>query len=324
LNTQQEIKNNKTKWNNMKLTKNIGTLLAVSLLLSLKLTSQAEDQAQSQANVQQQNKQLEKQARPEVEKQRKEAEQQTEKTLDRDATAAIEETQKAVKAIGDNKTDEALAAIEQATGKINILLARNPATGLIPVSFEVEVIDLAPLDTKTIKAHVTAAELAVSDKDYPAARALLDGLTSEIRSRTYNLPLATYPVALKDAARLLDQKNTKEAKIVLLAALNTLAVIDTVRPLPIALAQEAINEAQSLRDNDKNLAQKLLATARNELDRAKELGYAGKAPEYASLDKTISDLDKQLKGNSDTASAFTKLKNMVSNFFSKQSQNKRG
>jgi len=56
---------------------------------------------------------------------------------------------------------------------------------------------------------------------------------SNIRVRTYNLALATYPTALKEAARLLDQKNTKEASDVLLTALNTLMVVDNVTPLPL-------------------------------------------------------------------------------------------
>jgi hypothetical protein len=90
------------------------------------------------------------QARPEIEKQRQEAQQEAEKTPDKEAISAIEETNKAVKAIAANKTDEALAALERATGKINILLARNPTTALIPVSLQVEVIDAAPRDGKAI------------------------------------------------------------------------------------------------------------------------------------------------------------------------------
>ena len=114
------------------------------------------------------------------------------RTLDQEAKAAIDETQKAIDAIAANKNEQALAAIEQATGKINILLARNPATALIPVSLEVEVIDAAPHDSKAIAEIAKNASKAVDDKNYPAARVLLYALTSEIRVRTYNLPLATY------------------------------------------------------------------------------------------------------------------------------------
>ena len=152
---------------------------------------------------------------------------------------------------------------------------------------------------------------------------LLDGLTSEIRVRTTNLPLVTYPIALQTAARLLDEKKTDEASGVLLTALNTLVVIDHVTPLPLLLTGVAIDAAQSLREKDKDAAQTHLATARHELERAKELGYAGKDPEYKALNRSIADLEKQLKGNGDTQSAFERLKERVSTFFKRQSETKR-
>lgn len=284
--------------------------------------SPTQNQAQAaQSDVEKQRKEAEQQARPDIEKQRKEAEQRAEKTLDKEAIAAIAETQKAVAAIAGNKNDEAIAAIERATGKINILLARNPTTALIPVVSEVEVIDAAPLDIKDIKEHAKAAEKAVGNKDYPTARVLLHGLTSEIHTRTYNLPLATYPEAMKEAARLLDQKKGREANVVLLAALNTLVAVDLVNPIPLVVAQTAINDAQNLRDKDG--AQRLLEVAKNELDRAKELGYSGNDAEYIALNKAVSDIETQLKGNGDTASAFSKLKEKVAVFFKRQSESER-
>ena len=263
------------------------------------------------------------QANPAVEKQRQEAEQEARKTLDQDAAAAIAETSNAVKAVADGKTDQALSGIERAIGKINVVLARNPATALIPVELQVEVINAAPWDGQTIRSIGKAAERAVEDRDYPGARVLLQRLISEIRVRTYNLPLATYPVALKEAVRLLDQKRSDEAKAVLQTALNTLAVIDHVRPLPLAAAQDAIERAQALRDKDKDGAQRLLAEARTELDRARDLGYAGKDPEYAALNQAISDVEKQLNGNQDSTSAFAKLKEKVKSFFKRQSDSEK-
>ncbi|WP_437284730.1 YfdX family protein [Sorangium sp. So ce406] len=261
--------------------------------------------------------------RPEVEKQRKEAEQQGEKTLDKEAIAAITETRNALKATAEDKRDEAAAALERATGKVSVLLARNPAAALIPVQLEVDIIDVAPVDIQAIKEIAKAAERAVEDKNYPVARVVLFGLTSEIRTRVYNLPLATYPAALGEAARLLEQKKTKEAGVVLQTALNTLAVIDRVRPLPIVAAQAAISEAQALREKDRDGAQRLLATARHELERAKELGYAGNDPEYAALHKDMSDIEAQLKNKEDATSAFAKLKDRIAAFFKRQSESER-
>jgi hypothetical protein len=298
-------------------------LIILSLALCAGQAAIAQDQTQASSPVEKQRQQAEQKARPEVEQQRQQAQQKADKNLDREAITAIEETSNAIKAIADNKTDEAVAAIERATGKINILTARNPAEALLPVSVEVDVIESAPLDISAIRKRAAAAEVAVINKDYPTARVYLDGLTSEIRLRTSHLPLATYPTALRDAARLLDEKKPKEASETLLTALHTLVIVDEVTPLPVAVARTAISEAQGTRNKDKNKAQELLAVAKNELERAKELGYAGKDPEYASLNKSISDLEKQLKGNSDTGLAFSKLIDKVTAFFNRQSETKK-
>src|SRR6202030_2676562 len=222
---------------------------------------------QPQSNLDTQRQQAEQQARPGVEKERKKAEDEAGRNLDQDAMAAISETQKAIDAIASDKSSQALEAIERATGKINVLLARNPATALIPVSVQVEIIDAAPHDVKAVKQLADQASAAVAIKDYPAARVVLYALTSEIHVRTYNLPLATYPDALKDAARLLDQKKNEDAGAVLLTALNTVLAVDRVTPLPLVLAREALNAAQAQSQKDKAAAQTLVQTAKNDIAR---------------------------------------------------------
>ena len=269
--------------------------------------------AQSQAKANQQ-----------VEQQRKDAQQQAQRSIDPDAAAAIQETAAALKAINSGNPDEARAAIERATGKIAILTARKPETGLIPAAVDVQVIDAAPLDVKMIRQVAHAAEKAVNNKDYPGARVLLGGLISEIRIRIYNIPLATYAIALRDAAKLLDQKKTDEAKAVVQLALNTMAIVDRVEPLPIVTAQAAIEEAQAQRDKDKEAAKKQLAVAKQELDRAKALGYAGNDPEYPALASAISDIEKQLNGGEDSTSAFTRLKERVASFYKRMTSSEKG
>src|ERR1700731_1060009 len=184
--------------------------------------------AQVLADLEQQRKHADQRMRPLVEAQRQQAQQSAEKSLDSEAIAAIQQTERALNAIAEARSDEALAAIEQAIGKINILLGRNPATALIPGSGRVSVIDTAPQDPGDIAILRHAAEAALDMNDVPAGPTLLDSLRSEIRVRTYHLPLATYPAALQEAARLLDQKKLEEAGPVVLLALNTLVVIDQV------------------------------------------------------------------------------------------------
>ena len=278
-----------------------------------------ETQPQSQANFDQQRQNAEKQVRPEVEKERQSAQEQANQALDQDAIAAINQTQNALKAVSQNKKNDALAAIEAATGKINILVARNAKAALIPVASEVEVIDAAPLDEKAVQALDHSVSEAVKTKDYPAARLLLYSLESEIRTRTYNLPLATYPLALQEAARLLDQGKNDDASKVLGTALNTLVAVDNVTPIPLVLARAAIAAAEEQRQKDKKAAQTLLATAKDQLHRCQELGYAANASEYSALNTSIAQLDKELKSNGDTASLFAKLKDELSPLFNRQS-----
>jgi hypothetical protein len=262
---------------------------------------------QAKPTLEMQRNRAEQQARPDLEKWRNEAEQQALKTLDKDAIAAIEQTAQAIDSMTAAKTADALKSIEKATGKVNIVLARNPDLALIPVSVEALIIDTAPRNIDDIEKLADAVDAAILLDDFPTARALLGTLRSEVRVRTYNLPLGIYPTALQEAARLLD-KDSHAARVALLAALNALVTVDQVTPLPLLVAQKAINQAHTLAQKDKNAAQKLVETAEFEVNRAMALGYARQDPEYAALKENISNLKKQLKGSEDTTSAFSKLK----------------
>jgi hypothetical protein len=290
---------------------------------SSQTTPQTQTRPHTQPTVEQQRQAAERQARPEVEKERQNAKNQADQSLDQDAIAAIQQTRAAIDAIAANKKNDALAAIEVAAGKINILLARNAAAALIPVSSEVDVIDAAPLDEKAVQTLNRGVYEAVKAKEYPTARLLLYSLMSEIRVRTYNLPLATYPTALEDASRLLDQGQNNKASDTLLTALNTLVVVEKVTPIPIVLARAAVTAAEQQRQKDKNAAQTLLATAKNQLQRCQGLGYAADAPEYSQLNSNIAQLEKELKGSGDTGSLFAKLKDELSWFSNRQSAQQR-
>ena len=101
-------------------------------------------------------------------------------------------------------------------------------------------------------------------------------------------------------------------------------MLDHVTPVPLLLAREAITQAQTKSQQDKNGAQVLLELAKKEVARARELGYAGKDQEYEALNRQISSLEKQLKGPEDATVAFSKLKEKLSVFLKRQSEQKRG
>ena len=282
-------------------------------------TEPAKSSSPPTSDLQKQHQEAEQQFRPEIETQRQQNENDAKQTLDQEAIAAVGLTGEAIKSITANKKDDALASIERATGKINILLARNPASELIPVSVDVVVIDTAPVDPKVIDQILEQATDVTKHRDLPIARILLASLVSELRIRTTSLPLATYPVALQQAAHLLDQGKNQDAGKVLLMALNTLVVVDHVIPLPLILAQAAIDAANSQRQN-KDIASTLLKTARNEANRSRQLGYLSSDSEYKGLDDEISSLESAINGKSDTSSMFSHLHDRISAFLKKQKE----
>jgi YfdX protein len=185
---------------------------------------------------------------------------------------------------------------------------------------QVVIIDAAPTDLKQIDHTVQLATDATKDKDLPAARILLAAVISELRIRTTSLPLATYPEALKRAAQLLDQGKNRDAGDVLLTALNTLVIVDHVLPLPLVLAQAAIDDANSQRQNNKQLALTLLEAAKNEIIRSRHLGYLSEDAEYKALDDEISNLESSVKGPGNTTSLFAQLRERIAAFINRQKQ----
>ena len=289
---------------------------SLAVALGLGLASFGQAQPRTNALQQQQNGPIQQ----EIERLRMEAEQRARQNLDRDGKAALEETAKAATAIAANKTDKALRAIERALANLNAVAARNRAKTLLPVNADVEIIDAAPLDIEVIRQRAKGARDAIQERDYPGARVLLEGLRSEIRTRTSHVPITSYAGALQQAARLLDEKRTNDAKAVLLNALHSLVIIEQIRPLPVVLARAAIEKAETSQTTDRETAMRLLATAKYELERAKELGYAGKDPVYPSLSKSVSNLEKRLKGNENTVSAFSEVKEMLRRFLDRHSE----
>lgn len=133
------------------------------------------------------------------------------KKLLADATAAIAQTQQALKALEDNKSDEALKALAEATGKLELIVARDPALKLEPVSTTVVTYDLFA-SPEAVKGAVAEARKAIGDGNLPRARILVEALASETQIRTTNIPLATYPAAIKAISPLIDAGKIDEAK----------------------------------------------------------------------------------------------------------------
>ena len=91
------------------------------------------------------------------------------KKIMNEATAALSETHKAIEALDEEDRDAALASLERATGKLELILARDPALGLAPVDVDVVTYDLIA-SPDTVRAMIHDAENYLEDGEIPEAQ----------------------------------------------------------------------------------------------------------------------------------------------------------
>ena len=242
------------------------------------------------------------------------------KKITADAVAAVNETKKALKLLDEKKKEEALTALERATGKLELILARDPTLALAPVDVEVVTYDLlASLDT--VKAMIHDAEEYLEDGLVQMARPLVANLASEIVFRTTSIPLGTYPDAIKTITPLIDDGKLDEAKAGLQAALNTLVITtDDVIPLPVLRAENLLKNAEALAENEERTVKDnetlavQLADARNQLKMAELLGY-GTRKSFKPMYEQLDEIEEKTSGGKGGKGWFDKIKQQVSDLF---------
>jgi hypothetical protein len=236
----------------------------------------------------------------------------------KDAQAALDETQNAIKALDKGDKKAALAALERATGKLDVVVSRDPKLALAPVSVTTVIMDLYATPD-AVKAIVKHAKDDLASNHVQQARTLMEGLASEADIEVAEIPLATYPAAIKAVVPLIDQGKTDEAKAALYAALNTLVVDTYVLPLPKLRAQAMLREADKLaaksnRSNDENKRlHSLIEGARSELQLAEALGY-GVMDNYKPLYTQLDDVEKKTGAGQSGKGFFDRLHDSIKNF----------
>lgn len=238
------------------------------------------------------------------------------KMVMQEARLAISETQNALKALDDNNSNQAIEALERATGKLQIILAREPSLALAPSGVSAVTYDvLASIDD--VQALRDQAEDALEDGRLQDARRLIGDLASETVISTTSVPLATYPDAIKLAAAMIDDGKIKQAKAVLQTALSTLIVTDVVIPLPVVTAESLLKDAEQLAENadrtedeNRRLTQ-LLDAARTELKFAEALGYGSKK-NFKNLYEQLDLIADKTEDGKSAKGLFDKIKKFFS------------
>ncbi len=248
-----------------------------------------------------------------VEKEKKKA-ADVKKELNQKAIKAIADTYKVLDLLNQKKSKEALDLLKKVIGELEVILAANKNVALIPINSYTVVVD-TDLTPKQIAEKITEVKTRLNHGDVQGARILLDTLQSEIDIVIENLPLATYPDAMKLASKYIIDGKIDEARSVLQIALNSMVVKKIVIPIPLVRASDLIAEASKVAKTDKEQALKYLNEAKRQLELAKILGYGKDQPKvYKDLQERIDSIKKEIKGKNKAAKMFEELLKKLKEF----------
>jgi hypothetical protein len=240
------------------------------------------------------------------------------KSLLKDAVAALDESHKALSALETGDTEAALESLAVAAGKLDLVVARNPSLALAPVDVRMVTHDLYASVEDVERIRDRAAK-HLKDGRLQDARALIEGLRSDLVVEVYNMPLATYPIAIKAITPLIDADKIDQAKRGLQNALNTVVVTQHVQPLPIIRAEHMLTRAEELaetvdREGEQNdELKRLLDDARAQLEFAQALGY-GQESDFKGFYEQLQKIAQKTEGGHSGTGFFDKIRNALRSF----------
>ncbi|WP_440549835.1 heat resistance protein YfdX2 [Stenotrophomonas maltophilia] len=236
-----------------------------------------------------------------------------------EAVSALALTKSALAALDGKDAARALATLAEVTGKLELIVAREPTLALAPVDVRTIVHDLFA-NTDTIEAMTDEALDALKHGEVQQARHVLALLASEIVIAVTNIPLASYPAGVKSVVPLIDQGKIEEAKAALQAALSTLVETRSVHPLPALRARLLLKRAEPLvEDGQRSEAsnerlETLLNEARQQLEMAELLGY-GKRKDFESMYDELKKIKQKTGGGGGGKGWLDEVKAKLSRLF---------
>ncbi len=241
------------------------------------------------------------------------------KKIMQEAVDALAQTKDALTALEEERVDDALEALAVTTGKLELIIAREPSLALAPTDVSIVTHDLYGTK-KAVEAAIDRAEEAIEDGKVQTARQILDGLGSEMLITVANLPLATYPDAIKAITPLIDAGKIEEAKSGLQAALNTLVLTNHIVPLPVLRSEALLERAEELAENSERTdaeneeLSNHLAAVRNQLEMAQLLGYGDK-DEYKPLYAQLKEIQQKIEDGKSGKGFFDKMRTSMADLW---------
>ncbi|MBF0444757.1 MAG: YfdX family protein [Magnetococcales bacterium] len=225
----------------------------------------------------------------------------------------MDETKVALAALDNQDKEKALEALATVTGKLELIVARDPSLSLAPVEVKTIVHDMFA-STDTIQPSIDYSIKALKRGEVQKARKLLSGLASEVIVQISCIPLATYPQAIKVVAPLIDKGKFNAAKMALQSILGTVVITENeINPLPVLRARSMLTEAKILSENSERSEEdslrlsQLLDGAKKSMELAELLGYGHKKTDYKDLFTQLKEIEEKVSDGKGGLNFFDKI-----------------
>jgi len=238
------------------------------------------------------------------------------------AKEAVMGTQQALLNLEKNDSANALTSLQEVSKKLEQIIANNPALVLVAADIEVDVIDFKG-NAGVVEQKVKQAADLLNHGKLQAGRMVIDELASEMDITTVNIPLKTFPAAIKDAIGKINVGKAQDVMPILDEALNSLVEETEIIPLPLLRAESLLLNASELeqksdlsKEKNREEVLKLVDAAKEKIKIAQLLGYGGK-DDYQLFYKVIDDIKTKIHTEKSAATwakikqAFADLKNKV-------------
>jgi len=244
----------------------------------------------------------------------KEDAKSVQKKLASEAIDSLKHAQDAYLALKKKDAKKATEDLEKAIGKLEVILASEKAPKFLPIDNVIKVQEFVGT-SKDVDLAVKRAKDLLDKGKVQQAREILIPLTSQIDITVVSLPLASYPDALKLAAKYVHDDQLDKATEVLHIALSTFTEVTQVVPIPLFESADLIAAASRVAKENKTQALEYLTAASDALDVAEKLGYVSKSTTtYKVLHEEIEKVQKEIKGKNEAEKLFDSLKAKLKDF----------
>ena len=231
-----------------------------------------------------------------------------------EAIDSLKYAQDAYVALNKKDAKKATEDIEKAIGKLEVILAAKDAPQFLPINNRIKVQEFIGT-SKDVEIAVDHVKDLLDEGKVQQARALMLPLVSQIDVTVISLPLASYPDALKLAAKYIHDEKLDKAKEVLYIALSTFTEVTEIIPIPLFESADLIAAASRVAKEDKEKALNYLNAASDALDVAEKLGYVSKSTtSYKVLHEEIKKVQKEIKGKNEAEKLFDALTEKLKDF----------